>query len=186
MPLLFLFFFFYFLALLLGYDSLIICHDVICFAAVMNVTQWKLWLSVLSNRVLGGVRDEQRCSCLSPLIFHRQPCPEPSAPSSGGRRGSHGGGAGACPILVLNPQRRHGEDLVGCPAWVKPQQLLLWQVMLKILWRCFDSVQNSPESALLKEKTPSPLAPAVLFWIEMWFLPFYMLMGVWQKQYLYN
>lgn len=98
-------------------------------AALTEMSGCKLYvLCVSSHRVLGGVGDEQRHSRISPVILHGRPHPGPAAPSSSGGRGGHGGRAGARAVLILNSQRRHGEDPVGCPARVKPQQLLLWQV----------------------------------------------------------
>ena len=97
-------------------------------------TDWDEWMKVVfvfPRRVLGWISDEQRHSRISPVTPHRRPGPGPAAPPSGGGRGGHGGGAGARPVIVLDPQRRHGEDPAGRTAWVESQQLLLWQVVLK-------------------------------------------------------
>lgn len=80
---------------------------------------------VSTNRLLGGVGDEQGRSSINPP---GHPGTRPAAPPSGGGRGSHGRRAGACAVLVLHSQRRYGEDPAGCPARVEPQQLLLRQV----------------------------------------------------------
>lgn len=66
-------------------------------------------------RVLGRVGDEQSPSS-QPIILNRWSGSRPTAPPSGGGRGGHSGGTGACPILIFNPQWRHAEDPVGCPA----------------------------------------------------------------------
>ena len=83
-------------------------------AALTEVSERQLSLS--SNRVLGRVGDEQRHSWVSPATLHRGRGPGPATPPSGGGRGGHGGGAGARPILVLDPQWRHGKDPAGRPA----------------------------------------------------------------------
>lgn len=96
-----------------------------------SITKVNKWLVCFSARVLGGVGDEQRCSWLSPVALHRRPSVWPAASPSGGGGGGHGRGAGARAVLIFDPQWRHGEDPVGCPARVESQQLLMWQVKLR-------------------------------------------------------
>lgn len=95
----------------------------------MGVSGCRFYLLPVSpHRVLGGAGDEQRHRWISPAVVHGRRGPGLATPPSGGRRGGHGGGAGTRPLLVLHPQRRHGEDPTGRPARVEPQQLLLRQV----------------------------------------------------------
>lgn len=79
-------------------------------------------------RFLGGVRDEQRHSWISPVNLHHWPCSWPATPPSGWGRGGDGRGPGTRPFIIFNPQWRHGEDPAGRPARVEPQQLVLRQV----------------------------------------------------------
>lgn len=90
---------------------------------------------------MGGAGDEWKQQEPGPAakLHHTLSCPgerewggesDPSGPG-GGARGGGGesdSGVGACALILLYPQWRHGEDPAGCPARVQPEQLLLRQV----------------------------------------------------------